>query len=121
MGAGLVDSGPASPSGSPRLVRDAGLPPITMHGVRHSYASAALAAGEPLKVVSERLGHASTSITANLCQHVTPSPLLSIRCQRDQDSMRRRREVTRDLAAQWGCRRADATIGLRGLTASLAL
>jgi len=54
-------------------VRDAGLPPITLHGVRHSYATAALAAGEPLKVVSERLGHASTSITANLYQHVLPS------------------------------------------------
>jgi integrase len=56
-----------------RLVRDAGLPSITLHGVRHSYATAALAAGEPLKVVSERLGHASTSITANLYQHVLPS------------------------------------------------
>jgi integrase len=56
-----------------RLVRDAGLPPITLHGVRHSYATAALTAGEPLKVVSERLGHASTSITANLYQHVLPS------------------------------------------------
>ena len=56
-----------------RLVRDASLPPITLHGVRHSYATAALAAGEPLKVVSERLGHASTSITANLYQHVLPS------------------------------------------------
>jgi integrase len=56
-----------------RLVKDAGLPPITLHGVRHSYATAALAAGEPLKVVSERLGHASTTITANLYQHVLPS------------------------------------------------
>jgi hypothetical protein len=37
------------------------------------HATAALAAGEPLKVVSERLGHASTSITANLYQHVLPS------------------------------------------------
>ncbi len=56
-----------------RLVRDASLPPITLHGVRHSYATAALAAGEPLKVISERLGHASTTITANLYQHVLPS------------------------------------------------
>ena len=56
-----------------RLVRDAGLSPITLHGLRHSYATAALAAGQPLKVVSERLGHASTSITANLYQHVLPS------------------------------------------------
>jgi Phage integrase family len=56
-----------------RLVRDAGVSPITLHGLRHRYATAALAAGQPLKVVSERLGHASTSITANLYQHVLPS------------------------------------------------
>jgi integrase len=46
-----------------RLVHDAGLPPMTLHGIRHSYATAALAAGEPPKVVAERLGHASTSIS----------------------------------------------------------
>jgi hypothetical protein len=54
-------------------VQDGGLPPMTPHGVRHSHATAALAAGEPLAVVSERLGHASSSITANLYQHVLPS------------------------------------------------
>jgi hypothetical protein len=46
-----------------------------------------VAAGEPLKVVSERLGHPSTSITANLYQHVLPSmmwPVLSVRgCSRE--------------------------------------
>jgi integrase len=31
--------------------------------VRHSYATAALAAGVPAKVVSERLGHANIAIT----------------------------------------------------------
>jgi integrase len=46
-----------------RLVRDAGLPPMTLHGIRHSYATAALVAGEPLRVVAGRLGHASTSIS----------------------------------------------------------
>jgi integrase len=46
-----------------RLVHDAGLPPMTLHGIRHSYATAALAGGEPLKVVAERLGHASTSVS----------------------------------------------------------
>ena len=39
-----------------RLARSAGLPPIRLHDVRHSYATAALAAGIPAKVVSERLG-----------------------------------------------------------------
>src|SRR5512132_2433652 len=39
--------------------RAAGLLRIRLHDVRHSYASAALAAGIPAKVVSERLGHGS--------------------------------------------------------------
>jgi integrase len=53
-----------------QLSRRAGLPRIRLHDVRHSYASAALAAGIPMKVVSERLGHAGTGITADLYSHV---------------------------------------------------
>jgi integrase len=34
-----------------------------LHEVRHSYATAALRAGVPVKVVSERLGHASVAFT----------------------------------------------------------
>jgi integrase len=52
--------------------RDAGLPKIRLHDVRHSYASAALAAGVPAKVVSERLGHANIAITMDTCSHVLP-------------------------------------------------
>jgi integrase len=40
--------------------------------VRHTYATIALANGVPLKVVSERLGHASTQITADIHSHVLP-------------------------------------------------
>jgi integrase len=40
-----------------------GLPAIRLHDVRHSYATAALAAGIPAKIVSERLGHANVQIT----------------------------------------------------------
>jgi integrase len=40
----------------------AGLPRIRLHDVRHSYSTAALAAGVPAKVVSERLGHAAIAI-----------------------------------------------------------
>jgi integrase len=54
-----------------RLIADSGLPRIRLHDVRHSWATAALGAGVPLKVVSERLGHASVSITADTYQHVT--------------------------------------------------
>jgi hypothetical protein len=50
----------------------AGLPKIRLHDVRHSYATAALAAGVPAKVVSERLGHANIAITMDTYSHVLP-------------------------------------------------
>jgi integrase len=40
--------------------------------VGHSYATAALRAGVPVKVVSERLGHSSVSLTQDTYMHVTP-------------------------------------------------
>src|SRR5881396_2058891 len=52
--------------------RAAGLPKIRLHDVRHSYATAALAAGIPAKVVSERLGHANIAITMDTYSHVLP-------------------------------------------------
>jgi integrase len=55
-----------------RLAREAELPRIRLHDVRHSYASAALAAGIPAKIVSERLGHATVQITLDTYSHVLP-------------------------------------------------
>lgn len=55
------------------LARRAGLPVIKLHELRHTSASLALAAGVALKVVSERLGHSTTAITANLYTHVFPA------------------------------------------------
>lgn len=55
-----------------RHVRESGLPRIRLHDLRHSWATAALKAGVPTKVVSQRLGHASTGITEDLYMHVTP-------------------------------------------------
>jgi integrase len=50
-----------------------GLPPvIRLHDLRHTHATLLLAAGEPVKVVSERLGHASETITLTVYQHVHP-------------------------------------------------
>ena len=40
--------------------------------MRHSYATAALAAGIPAKVVSEQLGHATIGITLDVYSHVIP-------------------------------------------------
>jgi integrase len=48
------------------------LPRIRLHDLRHTHATLLLAAGEPVKVVSERLGHASATITLSVYQHVHP-------------------------------------------------
>jgi hypothetical protein len=48
------------------------LPAIRLHDLRHTHATLLLAAGEPVKVVSERLGHASATITLTVYQHVHP-------------------------------------------------
>lgn len=45
---------------------------ITLHGLRHTQATLLIAAGVSLKVVSERLGHASTAITLDLYTHTAP-------------------------------------------------
>ena len=48
------------------------LPRIRLHDLRHTHATLLLAAGEPVKVVSERLGHANAMITLTVYQHVHP-------------------------------------------------
>jgi integrase len=54
-----------------KRVQRAGLPMVRLHELRHSFASAALAAGEPPKVVQERLGHSTTTVTLDVYSHVT--------------------------------------------------
>lgn len=54
------------------LAKRAGLPPIRLHDVRHSYATAALASGVPVKVVSQRVGHADVGVTLKVYAHVLP-------------------------------------------------
>ena len=51
----------------------AGLPPINLHGLRHSMATAAVAAGVPIKVLQTLLGHASYTTTADIYAHVLPT------------------------------------------------
>jgi integrase len=55
-----------------RLVARTGLPRIRFHDLRHSHASLLVAAGVPIKVVSERLGHAHPGFTMATYQHVLP-------------------------------------------------
>ncbi|MGD0018482.1 MAG: site-specific integrase [Candidatus Limnocylindrales bacterium] len=55
-----------------RLATRAGLPRIRFHDIRHTHASLLLAAHVHAKVVSERLGHASVTITLDTYSHVLP-------------------------------------------------
>ena len=55
-----------------RLAAHHGLPDIRLHDLRHTHASHLLAAGVNVKVVSERLGHASVSFTLDTYAHVMP-------------------------------------------------
>jgi len=52
-----------------RLVDEAGLDWIGVHGLRHTMASLALQNGADIATVSERLGHANTQITALIYLH----------------------------------------------------
>ncbi|MDA1127251.1 MAG: site-specific integrase [Chloroflexi bacterium] len=54
------------------LVRKAGLPHLTLHGLRHAHATLLLTAGVHPKVVSERLGHSNIAITMDTYSHVMP-------------------------------------------------
>jgi len=51
------------------LVRYRGLPRVMFHALRHSHASALIAAGVDIVTVSRRLGHASPAITLNVYAH----------------------------------------------------
>src|SRR4051812_45705875 len=54
------------------LLAAAGLPRIPFHGLRHSAATMMLAAGTPLKVVSDQLGHSTITVTADRYAGVVP-------------------------------------------------
>jgi integrase len=76
----VVDAGGGSPvhpdtlsSGWIRLVRQAGLPHLRFHDLRHGHATLMLLQGVHPKIVSERLGHASIGITLDIYSHVLPS------------------------------------------------
>jgi integrase len=64
-----ADGGPLSPEYLTRtfakLIKQAGLPPVRLHDLRHGAASLALAAGADLKVIADQLGHCSIVLTAD--------------------------------------------------------
>lgn len=56
-----------------KFVKRAGLPKVTVHSLRHTYASLMIADGVPLVVVSSQLGHAQPSTTLSIYAHVIAS------------------------------------------------
>jgi integrase len=55
-----------------RMARRAGVPVIRLHDLRHTHGSLMIKEGVPVKVVSERLGHANVAFTIETYQHVLP-------------------------------------------------
>jgi integrase len=56
-----------------RRVRAAGLPRLTLKGLRHTWATVALERGIHPRVVQERLGHSTIAITLGIYSHVVPT------------------------------------------------
>ena len=54
------------------LIAAAGLPRIRLHDLRHTHATIALQAGVHPKIVSERLGHSTISLTLDVYSHAIP-------------------------------------------------
>lgn len=53
-----------------RNAAESHLPPITLHGLRHSFASVANSQGVPMYDISKALGHSSISVTSNIYTHL---------------------------------------------------
>lgn len=55
-----------------RIVHNADVPTIRYHDLRHTHGSLLIRDGIPVKVVSERLGHANIAFTMQTYQHLLP-------------------------------------------------
>ena len=59
--------------GFKKALKAAKLPDIRLHDLRHTHATLALRAGIHPKIVSERLGHTTVSITLDTYSHAIPA------------------------------------------------
>ena len=56
-----------------RLIREHSLPHLSLHGLRHAFATLGLMAGINPKIVSEALGHSTVGITLDTYSHILPN------------------------------------------------
>ena len=82
----LIQDGVGNPLGgqalSSRLVRleeEKGLPHVTLHGLRHTYASLLHASGVDMAQISAELGHSNLATTVNIYTHILKTPSQSSR------------------------------------------
>ena len=70
----LEDGNPVRPNYASDLftkfIRANGLPPLTLHGLRHSFASIANAKGIPMYDIGKALGHSSPATTSKIYTHL---------------------------------------------------
>jgi integrase len=55
-----------------RVMRKAGLEGVSLHSLRHSYATEQISKGTPITTVSKILGHASVNVTLGIYSHALP-------------------------------------------------
>ena len=56
-----------------KVLDAAELPKIRLYDLRHTHGSMLMSEGAAIKEISDRLGHANTSMTVNRYLHATPS------------------------------------------------
>lgn len=54
-----------------RILKNANLPPLSIHSLRHTHAVLMLESGASMKYIQERLGHGSITITSDVYTHVS--------------------------------------------------
>lgn len=53
-----------------KALKDAGIPQVRFHDLRHTYASLLLSQGENIKYIQTQLGHSSPTVTLNVYAHL---------------------------------------------------
>jgi len=85
------------------VIKDAGLPHIRLHDLRHTHATMMMQQGVNPKIVSERLGHASVVITLDTYSHVLPG-IQEEAALRFEEGMRKASELQPEPVSLKECR-----------------